>query len=206
LKKQDVYIPNDDQISSPINWWQQYNYDSLNRLSWAREISSGGTELWKQAYDYDRYGNRTINQAGTYGTGINKKDFTVNIANNRLGIPGGQSGTMTFDSAGNLTVDTYSAAAGAALIRWGKPHDEGDTTKQCRRRRIHLQRRRPACAKESQRRRDLAGLRFRWRVAGGVRSKRRSRITAERIRISQWPVAGNGGRYDRLGHSACLAR
>jgi RHS repeat-associated protein len=114
LKKQDVYIPNDDQISSPINWWQQYSYDSLNRLSWVREIS-GSTELWKQAYDYDRYGNRTINQSGTWGpaTGpaINKKDFTVNTANNRLGIPGGQSGTMTYDSAGNLTVDTYSAAA-----------------------------------------------------------------------------------------------
>ncbi len=44
----------------------------------------------------------------TSGLGINKKDFTVNTANNRLGVPGGQSGTMTYDAAGDLTTDTYT--------------------------------------------------------------------------------------------------
>ena len=34
--------------------------------------------------------------------------FTVSNANNRLGVPGGQSGTMTYDNAGNLTNDTYT--------------------------------------------------------------------------------------------------
>jgi YD repeat-containing protein len=37
------------------------------------------------------------------------RDFTANAANNnRLGMPGGQTGTMTYDAAGNLTTDTYS--------------------------------------------------------------------------------------------------
>ena len=44
----------------------------------------------------------------TPGAGINNKAFTVNTANNRLGVPGGQSGVMTYDAAGNLTNDTYT--------------------------------------------------------------------------------------------------
>jgi len=117
LKKQEVYIPNSDfpntqQISSSTTWWQQYNYDALNRLDWVREISSNGAEIWKQDFTYDPYGNRTIDQTNTWGpaTGpaINKKNFTVDTANNRLGVPAGQSGTMSYDNAGNLTTDTYS--------------------------------------------------------------------------------------------------
>src|SRR6185295_16706831 len=42
---------------------------------------------------------------------LNRKQFSVNTSNNRLGVPSGQTGTMTYDSAGNLTTDTYSAAA-----------------------------------------------------------------------------------------------
>src|SRR5258706_2134092 len=55
---------------------------------------------------------RTINtnSTATYG-GVNNKAFTVDTANNRLGVPNGQSGAMTYNNAGNLTADTYSAAA-----------------------------------------------------------------------------------------------
>jgi YD repeat-containing protein len=109
LKKQEVYIPNDDQVSSYAMRWQQYDYDPLNRLKWAREIVSG-VEQWKQQFTYDRWGNRTIDTANTYGAGINNKAFTVNSANNRLGVPGGQSGVMTYDAVGNLTNDTYTGA------------------------------------------------------------------------------------------------
>jgi RHS repeat-associated protein len=42
--------------------------------------------------------------------GVNNKQFTVNAANNRLGVPSAQSGTMTYDNAGNLTTDTYTGA------------------------------------------------------------------------------------------------
>jgi RHS repeat-associated protein len=109
LKKQEVYIPNDDQISGYTMRWQQYDYDSLNRLNWAREVLNG-TEQWKQQFTYDRWGNRTINTGVTYGIGINNKAFTVDTSNNRLGVPAGQSGVMSYDAAGNLTNDTYTGA------------------------------------------------------------------------------------------------
>lgn len=104
LRKQEIYIPGQQMR------WQQYDYDSLNRLNFAREVLDGGTEQWKQQFTYDRWGNRTINTSVTYGTGINNKAFTVNTANNRLGVPGGQSGSMSYDAAGNLTTDTYTGA------------------------------------------------------------------------------------------------
>ena len=103
LKQQDILIPSVSTRS------QYYDYDSLNRLLSAREVMSG-TEQWKQQFTYDRWGNRTINTGVTYGVGINNKAFTVDTSNNRLGVPSGQSGTMTYDAAGNLTNDTYSGA------------------------------------------------------------------------------------------------
>jgi len=110
LKQQTVYIPNNDQNTSPTSWYQLYDYDSLNRLGKMREYNSSNTLLWQQAYTFDLYGNRTIDVANTTD-GIPKPNFSVNTANNRLGVPSGQSGTMSYDSAGNLTTDTYSAAA-----------------------------------------------------------------------------------------------
>jgi hypothetical protein len=92
--------------------WQETSYDSLNRLKSAREVLNGGAEQWKQTYTYDRWGNRTIDTApaNTYGVGINNKSFTVITANNRLGVPGGQSGVIEYDNAGNLKNDTYTGA------------------------------------------------------------------------------------------------
>jgi RHS repeat-associated protein len=110
LKKQDVYVPTTDALQNApsVMWTQAYDYDSLNRLQRVHENTGNTQTDWQQEYVYDRYGNRTIHQTNTYGTGVNKKDFTVNTANNRLGVPGVQSGTMTYDDAGNLTTDTYS--------------------------------------------------------------------------------------------------
>jgi RHS repeat-associated protein len=104
LLKQQIYIPGQTMR------WQQYEYDSLNRLTSAREELDGGTEQWKQQFTYDRWGNRIINTGGTYGTGINNKAFSVDTTNNRLVVPGGQSGVMTYDETGNLTNDTYTGA------------------------------------------------------------------------------------------------
>jgi RHS repeat-associated protein len=116
LKKQDVYVPTTDALqNAPYTMWTQaYDYDSLNRLQRVNENTGNTQTDWQQEYVYDRYGNRTIHQTNTYGTGVNKKDFTVNTANNRLAVPSGQSGAMTYDNAGNLTIDTYS---GNAVIR-----------------------------------------------------------------------------------------
>jgi F5/8 type C domain-containing protein len=103
LKQQDIQIPSVSTRS------QYYEYDSLNRLKSAREVMSA-VEQWKQQFTYDRWGNRLIDNAVTYGTGINNKAFTVNTTNNRLGVPVGQSGTLTYDTVGNLTNDTYTGA------------------------------------------------------------------------------------------------
>ena len=85
----------------------RYSYDSLNRLTGVSEYPNGATLAGTQQYDYDRWGNRTINPASTLG--INKQ-FTVNTANNRLGVPIGQPGVMNYDDAGNLITDTYTGA------------------------------------------------------------------------------------------------
>jgi YD repeat-containing protein len=103
LTKQQILIP------GQTTFVQEYGYDSLNRLQSARELVSRA-EQWKQEFSYDRWGNRTINTAVTYGVGINNKAFTVNSVNNRLGVPSGLSGLMEYDAVGNLTNDTYSGA------------------------------------------------------------------------------------------------
>jgi YD repeat-containing protein len=93
----------------------RYSYDALNRLTSVAEQRmsvAGGWGNWqqqfRQQYVYDRYGNRTIDGAQTWGAGINNKQFTVDTATNRLGVPSGQAGVMSYDPAGNLTTDTYT--------------------------------------------------------------------------------------------------
>jgi RHS repeat-associated protein len=110
----NTYIPFDEQSSSWAIHRQSYNYDSLNRLASVTEYfvtnSQAESQQSVQSYIYDRWGNRTINAAQTSGTGINNKLFTVDTATNRLGVPTGQSGVITYDNAGNLFADTYSGA------------------------------------------------------------------------------------------------
>jgi len=99
---------------------QSYSYDSLNRLKDATEAvtPTGGSasQSWKQAFTYDRYGNRNFDEANTTtllkscGTSPN---FTVcaadrkivnpsiNTSNNRLST----SDNYTFDNSGNTTAD-----------------------------------------------------------------------------------------------------
>lgn len=43
---------------------QNYTYDTLNRIKSATETISS-TETWKQTYSFDRFGNRTIDEANT---------------------------------------------------------------------------------------------------------------------------------------------
>ncbi len=104
----------------------RYSYDALNRLTAVNEYQNGSTNTGSQQYAYDRFGNRTINPA-SWGTGINNKQFTVNPANNRLGVPAGQAGAMSYDAAGNLTNDTYTGAGVAPTTRRIRslPHGAG---------------------------------------------------------------------------------
>ncbi len=114
LKKQDVYIPADDAITGHSLTTQFYDYDALNRLRQAREGRDGQNQWWQQ-YDYDRWGNRTINSAATWGAPA--PQFSVNPDTNTLGVPSGQSGQMNYDAAGNLTTDTYQGGQGGGGTR-----------------------------------------------------------------------------------------
>jgi RHS repeat-associated protein len=106
LLRQEIYVPANGFFQD------NFDYDALSRLTSISEKTNGtGSDTFKQAYTYDRWGNRSIDQANTAGAGINKKEFTVDAATNRLGVPAGQSGTMTYNAVGNLTTDTYSASA-----------------------------------------------------------------------------------------------
>jgi len=122
LRKQDVYIPNDDQISGHSLTTFFYEYDALNRLEWVKE-GRGGVDQWRQQYDYDRWGNRTINAGGTWlgqpsappSDAVNEKQFDkTNAADtNRLYAPGDTSlpmaqRLMQYDAAGNLLRDAYT--------------------------------------------------------------------------------------------------
>jgi len=89
------------------------------------------TQTGSQQYTYDRWGNRTINPV-SWGIGINTKQFDVNTVNNQLGVPGGQSGVMTYDAGGNLTHDTYTGAGNRTYADFARrslvpARDDGET-------------------------------------------------------------------------------
>ncbi len=96
---------------------QSYSYDSLNRLESAEETISS-VQTWKQAFTFDRYGNRNFDEEETTtipkncGTSPNftvcaadKKivNPSINTANNRLST----SDDYVFDNAGNTTEDAH---------------------------------------------------------------------------------------------------
>ena len=111
-----MFIPNNEQNTSSVSWYQQYEYDSLNRLTEVHEHASNNSLLWRQSYAYDRYGNRTIN-AGATSSGINSQAFEVDTTTNRLLATGDSALTganlpqrkMRYDAAGNLTNDNWSS-------------------------------------------------------------------------------------------------
>ena len=124
LIKQKLYIPSDDQIPT-TNYTlrtQEFSYDSLNRLNWARELMNSG-EQWRQEFAYDRWGNRTLSAAGTWlGNSSNPPSILVNetqfdaadlASTNRLYAPGDLAlpdaqRQMRYDAAGNLIKDSYT--------------------------------------------------------------------------------------------------
>jgi RHS repeat-associated protein len=70
-----------------------YEYDALNRI---KKDTGWGNSNYVQAFDYDRFGNRTINQSLTTNVDINKKLFSVNATNNRFT-------ELNYDAAGNVS-------------------------------------------------------------------------------------------------------
>ena len=81
-------------------------YDDLNRLSTATEMRNS-TQTWKQAFKFDRYGNRnfvtTSGATTTLPSGFDPDIYnpTVSGTNNRFASGQGYS----YDSSGNTTAD-----------------------------------------------------------------------------------------------------
>lgn len=125
LRKQETYIPANDQVSSSTSWYQQYDYDSLNRLKRVHEYTGTAQLDWQQEYDYDAWGNRTLNATNTWignsanppNPALNETVFDVRslATNNRLYAPGDLDlpdiqRRMRYDAAGNLITDSYTGA------------------------------------------------------------------------------------------------
>jgi RHS repeat-associated protein len=111
------WIPTNDAISDYSYTEATYNYDALNRLSSTSEFQAGWDWLtrpsYAQNYDYDRWGNRTINPSSS--SVINHAQFDKSDAqnSNRLYAPGDTAlpmnqRQMQYDAAGNLTQDSYT--------------------------------------------------------------------------------------------------
>ncbi|MEP6703940.1 MAG: hypothetical protein ABJB34_03965, partial [Acidobacteriota bacterium] len=82
---------------------ESYFYDSMNRVASAVETVAGN-QTWKQTFNYDRYGNRRFDPAGTTTLGSCPQAIcnpAVNTANNRLAT--GQN--YVYDAAGSVTRD-----------------------------------------------------------------------------------------------------
>jgi RHS repeat-associated protein len=112
LKKQEHWIPDANGIVTAIPT-QKFEYDNLNRLQRTYEGVSSQPS-WQQRYVYDRFGNRTIDQANT-SPGFNSTPFDRNEAasTNRLYAPGDTSlpmaqRRMQYDGVGNLIFDSYT--------------------------------------------------------------------------------------------------
>ena len=91
---------------------QDYTYDDLNRLKSSIETVTGNANpVWKQTFNYDRYGNRTFDAANT--TTLNPTaswkmtNPLINTGDNRLkkDQDGDNLADYDYDKAGNLTID-----------------------------------------------------------------------------------------------------
>ncbi|MGB7068405.1 MAG: RHS repeat-associated core domain-containing protein [Pyrinomonadaceae bacterium] len=99
LARQTITVPT---IGSAIGFTavQTYTFDSLDRLKSATELV-GGNQTWKQAFLYDRFGNKNFDVPNTTTLGscaVAVCNPTANPANNRFVGYG-------YDNAGNVTTD-----------------------------------------------------------------------------------------------------
>jgi RHS repeat-associated protein len=117
------WVPADDAISNYSYAEDFYTYDSLNRIASAYEYNGGSWgqsgQDWWQGYNYDQYGNRTLNPSSNIAYRQFEQDASnpsyreVAAPSNRLYAPGdggrlpGQK-MMDYDAAGNLVYDSYT--------------------------------------------------------------------------------------------------
>lgn len=71
LRRQEIYIPDGPMFA------QTFDYDALNRLqSVSEKLHGTGNDTFKQAYTFDRWGNRTFDQANTTAN-VPHPEYTV---------------------------------------------------------------------------------------------------------------------------------
>jgi RHS repeat-associated protein len=91
-------------ISTAKQWQQNFAYDSLGRLSSAREFrGDNGAQSWLTNYDYDVFGNRYQKQTQNSSNPINQhwvESGDISSTTNRF------NAGVTYDDAGNITVDS----------------------------------------------------------------------------------------------------
>jgi RHS repeat-associated protein len=91
-------------IATAKQWQQNFAYDSLGRLSSAREFrGDNGAPVWLTNYEYDVFGNRYQKQAQNGGnpfTQVWTEDADINKSTNRYATG------LTYDDSGNVTVDS----------------------------------------------------------------------------------------------------
>jgi RHS repeat-associated protein len=114
VRRSEVFIPANDQISSSTFIRQNYQYDALNRLLSVNEYLNGTANSFNQAFLYDQYGNRRIDPNGTtQGVGINTLQTAISTATNRLYAVGETDQShplVNYDAAGNQTKDYLSTS------------------------------------------------------------------------------------------------
>jgi RHS repeat-associated protein len=110
-------------VSGTVQYAQTFQYDPLNRLSYAVEHNNGvhndGERAWYQTFSYDPHGNRGINITNTSdnvdaaNTALQLTDFSG--ANNRITRAG-----FVYDAAGNLIAEpgkSYTHDAENRIVR-----------------------------------------------------------------------------------------
>jgi RHS repeat-associated protein len=122
------YVPNSDAAdlnngSTYTIFYQDYEYDALNRLT---KVAESNSITWQQQYaqanKYDRWGNRTVDLGRSSNVPAALYDFERgDLPNtNRLHAPGDlayanpddPNRRMRYDAAGNLVHDAYTGAGG----------------------------------------------------------------------------------------------
>ena len=104
-------------VATPVKQWQQrYTYDTLGRLSKAKEVRGDNSQqVWQVSYTHDRWGNRF--QSGAENTGIGYKPVVtadITTAKNRFISTGATP--INYDNAGRITSDASFVACSISMM------------------------------------------------------------------------------------------
>ena len=120
VNRMEHFVPGNDSVTTYSISIDKYTYDALNRIQDIKEFkqteSMGETDLnLKQTYVYDRFGNRTVNNALSNFPGIFNSGLKIDQTTNRLKAitdsnTDNANDQMRYDLVGNQWWDTYTGA------------------------------------------------------------------------------------------------